>query len=68
MKKAIEITLRAWFWLVLLGCIFTLILALVNLVDAQLIIINSSATYGKYDVELYNHYKLNCVIWFIVSA
>ena len=68
MKKAIEITLRAWFWVILLGWIFTLILALVNLVDAQLIIINSQATYGQYDVELYNAYKLKCVIWFIVTA
>ena len=68
MKKAIEITLRAWFWIILLGAFFVLILALVNMVDAQIILIKAEETYGQYDVELYNHYKVLSVIFFILSA
>ena len=68
MKKAINIVSRIWFWLMVLGVVMFLILALVRLVDAQLLIINSEATYGQYDVELYNYYKLMSVIFFILTA
>jgi len=68
MKKAIEIMLRVWFWLMVTATTIILILALVRMVDAQLIIINSEATYGKYDVELYNSLKLQSVIYFIITA